>query len=94
MSQYVLEDPKGSRRMLVTFAERGEERAFSVALASCIAKYTREICMEAFNGFFSDLQPDLHPTAGYTQDGRRWVEEAAPALAQADLQDRTLIRER
>jgi len=94
MSQYVLEDPKGSRRMLVTFAERGEERAFSVALASCIAKYTRELCMEAFNAFFSDLQPDLHPTAGYTQDGRRWVEEAAPALAAADLADRTLIRER
>ena len=94
ISRYVLEEARTKRRMLVTFAERGEERAFSVALASCIAKYTRELCMEAFNGYFSDLQPDLHPTAGYTQDGRRWVEEAAPALAAACLADRTLIRER
>ncbi|MCH2104935.1 MAG: hypothetical protein MK297_13115 [Planctomycetes bacterium] len=94
MSQYVIEEQEGGRRMLVTFAERGEERAFSVALASCIAKYTRELCMQAFNAFFQDLQPELHPTAGYTQDGRRWLEEAAPALAQADLPARTLIRER
>jgi len=94
MSRYVLEDPKSERRMLVTFAERGEERAFSVALASCLAKYARELCMEAFNTYFGDLQPDLHPTAGYTTDGRRWVEEAAPALAAARLPDRILIRER
>jgi hypothetical protein len=94
MSRYLLEDPTSDQRMLVTFAERGEERAFTVALASCIAKYTRELCMEAFNAFFSDLQPDLQPTAGYTTDGRRWVEEAAPALAAARLAERTLIRER
>ena len=94
MSQYVLEEQGGERKMLITFAERGEERAFSVALASCIAKYTRELCMEGFNAYFRDLQPDLHPTAGYTQDGRRWIEEAAPALAQADLPARTLVRER
>jgi len=94
MSRYVIEEASTKRRMLVTFAERGEERAFSVALASCLAKYARELCMEAFNAYFSDLQPDLHPTAGYTTDGRRWVEEAAPALAAACLADRTLIRER
>jgi hypothetical protein len=50
--------------------------------------------MEAFNTFFRELQPDLRPTAGYTTDGRRWVEEAAPALAAAHLPERTLIRER
>jgi hypothetical protein len=94
LSRYILEEPRTGRRMLVTFAERGEERAFTVALASCIAKYTRELCMEAFNAFFRELQPDLRPTAGYTTDGRRWVEEAAPALAAAHLPERTLIRER
>ncbi len=94
MSRYVIEEPGGERQMQVTFAERGEERAFSVALASCLAKYTRELSMEAFNAYFSSLQHDLRPTAGYTTDGRRWLKDAAPALAAAQLQDRSLLRER
>lgn len=94
MSRYLIEEPGEGRKMHVTFAERGEERAFSVALASCFAKYTRELSMEAFNAYFTALQPDLRPTAGYTTDGRRWLKDAAPALAAAQLQDRTLLRER
>jgi len=50
--------------------------------------------MEAFNAYFTSLQPDLRPTAGYTTDGRRWLKDAAPALATAQLQDRVLLRER
>ena len=94
MSRYLIDDPEAGRRMHVTFAERGEERAFSVALGSCLAKYTRELSMEAFNAYFTSLQPDLRPTAGYTTDGRRWLKDAAPALATAQLQDRVLLRER
>ena len=94
MSRYLIEEPGGGRQMQVTFAERGEERAFSVALASCLAKYTRELSMEAFNAYFTSFQPDLRPTAGYTTDGRRWLKDAAPALAAAQLQDRSLLRER
>ena len=94
MSRYLIEEPDKGRQMQVTFAERGEERAFSVALASCLAKYTRELSMEAFNAYFRGLQPDLRPTAGYTTDGRRWLKDAAPALAAAQLQDRSLLRER
>ena len=36
--------------------------------------------MEAFNNWFEARQPGLKPTAGYTTDGRRWLEDARPLL--------------
>jgi ribonuclease HII len=84
----------GERRMRVSFAERGEERSFAVALGSCLAKYGRELSMGAFNRYFETLQPGLRPTAGYTSDGRRWLEDAREALSRADLAPRVLVRER
>lgn len=89
---YVL--TRGARRMRVRVAERAESLDFSVALASCVAKYARELCMEAFNAWFTRLQPDLRPTAGYTTDGRRWMLDAAPALARAGLPKDVLVRRR
>jgi hypothetical protein len=82
------------RRMRIAFAERCEERSFAVALASCFAKYARELSMEAFNSYFADLQPGLRPTAGYTTDGRRWLEEAQSAVERAGVDRALLVRER
>jgi len=94
-SEYRLESKEpGGRTMRLTFAEGAERRAFSVALASCLAKYAREVCMDAFNRYFGALQPGLRPTAGYTTDGRRWMREAAPALERARVSREVLVRER
>jgi hypothetical protein len=82
------------RRMRLCFAERGEERSFAVALASCLAKYGRELSLAAFNAYFAARQPDLKPTAGYTTDGRRWLADAAETLRSAQLADGVLIRTR
>ena len=84
----------GGRRMRLTFAEKAERRSFAVALASCIAKYARETCMAAFNDYFSGLDPDLKPTAGYRNDGWRWLKEAAGALERAQIDRAVLVRER
>lgn len=83
-----------ARHMRIAFAERAEGASFSVALASCLAKYARETCMHAFNAYFATLQPDLKPTAGYTTDGRRWIEDARPAIERSGLTQRELVRER
>jgi hypothetical protein len=83
-----------SRRMHVVFAEKAETISFQVALASCAAKYARELCMEAFNAYFTRIQPDLKPTAGYFGDGRRWIREAALAIQASGLSLRSLVRER
>lgn len=85
---------EGERRMRIAFAERCEERSFAVALASCLAKYARELSMEAFNEYFGGLQEGLEPTAGYTQDGRRWLQEAGPALERSGVDRSTLVRKR
>ena len=93
-SDYLVLEPGTERRMHLTFAEGAEQLAFPVALASCLAKYTREVCMEAFNAYFSALQPGLRPTAGYTTDGRRWMRDAAPALSASGLASELVLRAR
>lgn len=95
-SEYLLESDEGGtgRTMWLTFAEKAETRAFTVALGSCLAKYARELAMGAFNRYFEALQPDLIPTAGYTTDGRRWLRDAAPALQSAGIDQEVLVRSR
>lgn len=92
-SIYRLEGPHG-RRMRVTFAEKADALSFPVALASCCAKYARELCMDAFNAHFARLQPELQPTAGYVTDARRWLAEAGLALERAGLAPEALVRTR
>lgn len=80
--------------MRIAFAERAETASFAVALASCLAKYLRETCMHAFNAYFASLQPGLKPTAGYTTDGRRWIDDARAAIARSGLKHEELVRGR
>lgn len=82
------------RRMRLDFRAKGEDASFAVALASCIAKYSRELVMSAFNDFFAELQPGLRPTAGYRTDGTRWLADAERAIRAAGLGPDVLIRSR
>ncbi len=63
------------------FAERGEEKAFPTAAASCLAKYVRECLIERLNRFFQDRRPSLRATAGYWTDGRRFLDDLGPELS-------------
>lgn len=96
LSEYRLleRDVEAPRRMLISFAERGEERSFAVALGSCLAKYARELAMDAFNAWFSERDPELAPTAGYTTDGRRWLSDAGRILEREAIPSAHLIRNR
>lgn len=94
LAEYRLAERDGPRRLRLLFAEKGESRSFATALASCLAKYARETCMQAFNAYFCGLAPDLKPTAGYTEDGRRWLAEATPHLERAGLDPQVLVRRR
>jgi len=97
-SAYVLderdEDGWLPRRMRLEFRQKGEDASFAVALGSCIAKYARELVMDAFNRFFERWQPTLLPTAGYTTDGRRWLDDAGPAIRAAGIAEGDLVRSR
>ena len=63
-----------------------------VSLASMAAKLVRELMMLRLNRFFQDLMPDLEPTAGYVQDGRRWLQDVTPVLEARGFDRQTLVR--
>ena len=85
---------RGSPHAEVAFRAKHDERSFPVALASCLAKYARELAMEDFNAFFARYDAELTPTAGYTQDGRRWLRDARAAIEQAAIPREQLTRNR
>ena len=66
------------------FCVKGDDRFFAIALASMFAKYLREVCMHSFNSYWSQRAPGIHPTAGYYEDGKRFL---------ADLEERRLLDE-
>jgi hypothetical protein len=68
------------RSMRISFEVEGDARHMPIALASMIAKYTRELFMARFNAYFTARLPDLRPTAGYATDARRFWIELQPHL--------------
>lgn len=70
----------GGKHIRIHFAAGADRRFFPVCLASMVSKYIREIVMESQNAFFYDLCPALRPTAGYWEDGQRFVRELAEKL--------------
>jgi len=76
-SSYALR--QGHRRHQVRFLVDGESGSPLVAMASCIAKYARELHMLLLNRYWSGRQPGLRPTAGYHVDAQRWLRELGPA---------------
>ena len=61
-----------SRRFEFTFRTKAEA-CLPVALASCVAKYLRELAMDRFNLFWQGHLPDLKATAGYPVDAKRFL---------------------
>ena len=91
-SRYEVESQ--DRHMSIRFIQKGDTLSLPVALGSCLAKYAREMVMDAFNEHFCAACPDVKPTAGYVTDARRWLsdlEAKAPSLLQAP---KSLIRTR
>ncbi len=67
------------RRIKIHFIAEGDDRQLPIALASMTSKYLRELYMERFNAYFSQVFPDVKPTAGYYQDGMRFLKELSAA---------------
>ena len=78
--------------LVVSFEVEAEERHLPVALASMAAKYTRELSMRRLNAFFAERVPELAPTAGYVEDGRRFLREVKPILLREAIPERGFVR--
>ena len=91
-SAYELVDD--ATRWRVRFSQSGESRDLPVALASMIAKYLRELFMECFNDYWLRLAPSVKPTAGYYQDGLRFLRDIEPHLGRLGVERDRLVRQR
>lgn len=85
---------QGGREVRFTFVTHGDLEHLEVGLASMAAKLTRELFLGRFNAWFGARQAGLKPTAGYVEDGRRWLADAAPMLEREGVDLRCLVRER
>jgi ribonuclease HII len=61
------------------------EEFLPVALASMIAKYTREVLMHQFNAFWKHIIPGLRPTQGYPVDAKRFRDQISDEIAILNL---------
>ncbi|MHC5022994.1 MAG: hypothetical protein ACYTGG_03645 [Planctomycetota bacterium] len=90
ISRYRLE--RAERALTVSFVREAEARHLPVALASMTAKYVRELLMLRLNRFFTGHLPELKPTAGYVQDGRRYLQEIGPVMQRLGFERSSLVR--
>ena len=70
------------------------EEFLPVALASMVAKYTREVLMHQFNHFWANQIPGLKPTQGYPQDAKRFRDDIASAVESLQVPTHQLWRSR
>jgi len=90
ISRYRIESPKGV--LTVSFEAESELKHLPVALASMTAKLVRELQMARLNGFFALRMPELKPTAGYVQDGRRFMQDVDHLVTSLKLDEGRLVR--
>ncbi|MHC4552940.1 MAG: ribonuclease H family protein [Planctomycetota bacterium] len=90
MSSYELTN--SSKSMRIHFCMKADVKYLPVSLASMASKYLREVLMEALNRHFCEMCPELKPTAGYWQDGQRFVKDLQTHLPDYSYDARQLIR--
>ena len=90
MSSY--EMIRSGRGMRIHFCIKADSKYLTVAMASMVSKYLREVMMESLNRYFCNLCDNLKPTAGYWQDGQRFIEEMSNQLESHQVDKEKLVR--
>ncbi len=96
-SRYVLRFANGRAPrgpVAIEFRQSGESAHLPTALASIYSKYLRELFMVALNRYWQQQVGDLRRTAGYYQDGLRFLRDIEPAIRSLDVDRRMLVRSR
>ena len=90
ISSYELASNDGIMRL--HFIAGADLKYLPVSLASMISKLIRELLIQNLNSYFSCLCNTIKPTAGYWQDGQRYVAELSTQLPASALPKNLLIR--
>ncbi|MCF7974040.1 MAG: hypothetical protein K9N55_09520 [Phycisphaerae bacterium] len=83
-----------NRRARLHFVVKADARCLPVSLASMVSKYVRELLVKRLNEYFISLCPTLKPTAGYWQDGQRFVKDLKQINPEKMPDKERLIRSR
>jgi ribonuclease HII len=81
-----------SRNMILSFEVAADDRHLPVSLASMVSKYVRELLMDRMNDYFVNLNPALKPTAGYWQDGLRFLADLQSHLPDLRIDPHQMVR--
>lgn len=82
------------RQVRVHFVVEADGRSLPVSLASMVSKYVREVLVAGMNRYFGGLCADLRPTAGYWQDGLRFIHDLKTRRPDLRIDEHLLIRSR
>jgi ribonuclease HII len=82
----------GRRALEWSFEVDADSRHFTVALASMVSKYIRELLMGQFNRFWQTHVPGLKATAGYPVDAVRFIAQIRPAMQRLQVEERIVWR--
>ncbi|HML74672.1 MAG TPA: hypothetical protein PKB02_09270 [Anaerohalosphaeraceae bacterium] len=82
----------GSKKMRLHFSVEADSKFLPVALASMTSKLIRELLVEELNRYFAKSCPSLKPTAGYWQDGQRYIADLMKNNLLSSLNTDLLIR--
>lgn len=78
--------------LVVRFVKQGEKHHLAIALASIFSKYVRELFMICFNRYWCSQVAGLRPTAGYYEDGQRFLADIKDAEACRQVDRVMLVR--
>jgi len=65
----------GDKNIVVKFQAGADDYVFPVSLSSMFSKYIREKIMLCMNRYFARYLPGIKPTAGYWEDGLRFLKD-------------------
>jgi ribonuclease HII len=82
----------GQRKIRVHFVVGADSKFLPVSLASMACKYLREVLVENINNYFLSFNPAIKPTAGYWQDGLRFIEDIKTHIPNLSFNTNQLIR--
>jgi ribonuclease HII len=80
------------REISISFQPRADGTHMTVALASMVSKYIREVCMKQFNRYWLQKKPGLAPTAGYPVDAARFYRSILPLIKEMNLDESAIWR--
>jgi hypothetical protein len=91
-SEYRLRRDEHAVRII--WCEKAEAQCLPVAAASMLSKYLREMLMRRFNAYWKVHIPDVKPTAGYYNDGLRFLRDIQQKRKELRITDDLLVRAR